>query len=84
MQNGKKLDGEILFLLCKEGMWKENKKLVFGHWHTSKEWSKILHTTEHGEDAVYDIFEGNNYIGLDACTVLSNKVNVLVVEDEFI
>lgn len=72
------------FSLCKKGLWKENKKLVFGHWHTSKEWSKILNTPEHGEGAIYDIFETDEYIGLDACTVLSNKVNVLVVEDDFI
>lgn len=72
------------FALCKKGLWKEDKKLVFGHWHTSKEWSKVLNTPEHGEGAIYDIFETDEYIGLDACTVLSNKVNVLVVEDDFI
>ena len=72
------------FKLCNMGYWKENKKLVFGHWHTSIEWSKILHTSEHGEDAVYDIYESKSFIGIDTCTALSNKVNVLVVEDEFI
>ena len=72
------------FSLCNKGLWKEDKTLVFGHWHTSKEWSKVLHTSEHGEDAVYDIYESKNFIGLDACTVLSNRVNVLVVEDDFI
>lgn len=72
------------FKLCNQGLWKENKKIVFGHWHTSEQWSKILNTPEYGNDAVYDIFETDGYIGLDACTVLSNKVNVLVVEDEFI
>lgn len=72
------------FALCKKGLWKEDKKLVFGHWHTSEEWSKVLNTPKHGEGAIYDIFETDSYIGLDACTVLSNKVNVLVVEDDFI
>lgn len=72
------------FVLCKKGLWKENKKLVFGHWHTSKEWSKLMNTPEHGEGAIYDIYETDSYIGLDACTVLSKKVNVLVMEDEFL
>ena len=70
------------FRLVSFGYWKENKKLVFGHWHTSKQWSKLLKTSEYGEDAVHDIWKQDNAVGLDACTVLSDKVNVYVVEDE--
>ena len=72
------------FKLCRQGYWKEDKTLVFGHWYTSKEWSKILQIPEHGEDAVYDIYETKSFIGIDTCTVLSNQVNVLVIEDDFI
>ena len=71
------------YKLCGQGYWKEDKILVFGHWHTSGQWSKYMHTPEYDEGAIYDTFIGDNYIGLDACTALSNQVNVYVMEDEF-
>lgn len=36
----------------------------------------IIHPT-----CCYDIFEANGIIGLDACTVKSHQVNVLVLEE---
>ena len=75
----------------------EGKTVVCGHWHTSWAWKNyrgydkeylsqietmwmdsegIIHPT-----VCYDIFEDNGIIGLDACTVLSHKVNVLVLDN---
>ena len=71
------------FALCAKNLWKENKTLVFGHWHTSKMWSKDLGLPQHDKDeSKFDIYYGKNYIGLDACTVISEQVNVLILEDE--
>ena len=56
----------------------KDKILVFGHWHTSWMWAK------EGKKNCFDIYRGDKFIGIDACTVLSGKVNVLVVEDNLI
>lgn len=71
------------FALCAKNLWKENKTLVFGHWHTSKMWAKKLGLPQYDKDkSKFDIYYGKNYIGLDACTVISEQVNVLILEDE--
>ena len=57
---------------------KTGKVLVHGHWTNSYYWAK-----EEGR-AKYDICHHSGCIGLDATTVLSHKVNVLVLEDSFI
>ena len=60
------------------------KTLVFGHWHTS--WARE-HIDgiepEYPEDKDYLPYYGKNFIGLDACTPLSKRVNVIVLEDNF-
>lgn len=60
------------------------KTIVFGHFHTSYAYSKYEGFSEFGEDAKFDIYYGKDYIGLDACTAYTGKVNVLVIEDEFL
>ena len=65
-----------------------DKCLVFGHWHTS--WPRHHYTwsdeaePEWGEDADFSPYYGNGYIGIDACTAYSGKVNVLVLEDDLL
>jgi len=59
---------------------------VFGHWHTSWPrhhwaWSDEA-KPEVGEGADFSPYYGNGFIGIDACTAYSGKVNVLVLEDE--
>ena len=67
-----------------------NKKIVIGHYHTS--YGHVLKSNpnidrfkrlelEFSENANFEIFEDNNIIGVDACTHLSKKINILVVED---
>lgn len=61
------------------------KTIVFGHFHTSyanKMDGKCIE--EFGEGADFSINYGSNYIGIDACTAHSHKVNCLVLEDELI
>jgi serine/threonine protein phosphatase 1 len=59
------------------------KTLVFGHFHTS--WPRCVYEDkpEWGEDADFGIYYGNGYIAIDGCVAYSGKVNVLVIEDEF-
>lgn len=61
-----------------------DKTVVFGHWHTSWPRSRYNGEPEWGKDADFSPYFGDGYIGIDACTAHSGKVNVLVLEDEFI
>ena len=68
-----------------------NKKIVVGHFHSSygnvrKAYGMNLtnfeyRSLEYSNFDFFDIYEDNNIIAIDACTVYSKKVNVLVVED---
>ena len=61
-----------------------DKTLVFGHFHTS--WPRRYYEgkPEFADGADFSIYYGNGYIALDACTVHSGHVNVLVLDDEFL
>jgi serine/threonine protein phosphatase 1 len=72
------------FKRWEEGLNKTGKTIVFGHFHTSYQWSKNEKCSEFGEDAIFEPYYGGNYIGIDACTAYTNRVNVIVIEDEFI
>ena len=61
-----------------------DKTLVFGHFHTSWPRHKYEGKPEMGEGADFSIYYGHGYIGIDACTVCSGKVNILVIEDDFL
>lgn len=61
-----------------------DKTVVFGHWHCSTGWAKAEGRSEFGEDAKFDPYYGDGFISVDACTAYSGKVNVLVLEDEFL
>jgi serine/threonine protein phosphatase 1 len=66
------------FQLAAQGFLPE-KTLVFGHWSTYDQRPRDYE----GED-LFDPIYGDGYIGIDATTALSGKVNVLILEDEFI
>ena len=60
-----------------------DKTVVCGHWHTSYGHSRLeKKCTEFGPDADFSPYYGSGIIALDACTVHSQKINVLVLEDE--
>lgn len=75
----------------------DGKTLVCGHWNTSwahkkyhgydKEYLERVETMWMDSEGIihptccYDIFEDEGIIGLDACTVVSKQINVLVLEE---
>lgn len=64
-------------------LFEPKKKIVFGHWHCSAFWQRLNPEkySEFGENANDEPFETENYIAIDACTAVTKKVNVLVIED---
>lgn len=66
------------------------KKIVVGHWHASyghvrKEYGFKqdinYRELEFNESANHGVFEDERVIAIDACTIISKKINVLVLED---
>ena len=65
------------------GIKETGKTIVCGHFHTSYG-HHFLHGDgpEFGEGMNSNIFYEDGFIGLDACTVITGRVNVLVIEGE--
>lgn len=67
---------------------KEGKILVCGHWHTSDFYNRLDYAHEmdkwlkNDENPIYESKMFPGLIGLDACTVLSGQVNVLVLNED--
>lgn len=61
-----------------------NKTVVFGHWHTSWPRNAYEGAPEFEPTSDFSCYYGDHFIGIDACTAYSKKVNVLVLEDDFI
>lgn len=61
-----------------EGLAKTNRKLVVGHRHTFLLRKEIY---DDGKEK-HSIWEYKNVIALDACTILTEKVNIFTFEDE--
>ena len=71
------------------GFIEPNKIIICGHWHCSfghhlKSLSTDHWISEFEEDACFEPFYDNGIIAIDACTAHSGKVNVIVLEDDFI
>lgn len=76
------------FFKAQDGLNKTSKTIVFGHWHCS-----TGHAIDSGFEigefeprAIWDpyINETTKIIGIDRCTAHTGKVNVIVIEDEFL
>ena len=61
-----------------------DKTIVFGHFHTSYPRHIYESKPEWGKGSDFSIYRGNGYIAIDACCAYSGKINVLVLEDEFL
>lgn len=61
-----------------------DKTLVFGHYHTSWPRHKYNGQPEFGDGSDFSIYYGDGYIAIDGCTAYSGKVNVFVIEDDFL
>ena len=61
----------------------EDKIVLCGHWHCSYGHAKYEHKgSEFGPDADFTPYYGPGVIALDACTAHSNRINVIVLDDE--
>ena len=76
------------FFKAQDGMNKTGKTVVFGHWHCSLGHliSSDGELSEFGDNACWDVYKNDDWriIGLDRCTAYTGKVNVFVLEDNFI
>lgn len=72
------------FDLYNKGILPKEKTIVFGHWSTSYMWAKDEGRSQYGKDSKHDAYFGKGFIGLDGTTVLSKKVPIVVLEDNFI
>ena len=61
-----------------------DKTVVFGHFHTSYPRHVYENKPEWGAGSDFSIYRGDGYIAIDACCAYSGKINVLVLEDEFL
>ena len=62
-----------------------DKCVVAGHWHCSAGWAMEKGTKEFGENSIFEpYYYEDKLIMIDACTAYSGKVNVLVLEDNFL
>jgi predicted phosphodiesterase len=74
------------------------KTIVCGHWHCSygHYWKAVKDTiaagdtifetkaSEFGDDACFEPFEADGILAIDACTIHTGKVNVVVLEDDLL
>ncbi len=69
-------------LAYSQGVKEPNKTIVCGHWHCSYGHAKLERKgSEFGTDADFSPFISKGIIALDACTVISKKVNCIVIEE---
>ena len=71
------------FSLSEQGYLPE-KTLIFGHWSVEHKWAEIEQRKDFDKNAHFNPYYGKGYIGIDATTCLSHKVNILIVEDDFL
>lgn len=69
---------------CLEGYYDNlGKILVVGHWHTSDFFKNLSDNIACNKcEENMDIFYSKKIIGIDACTAITNKCNVLVIDED--
>jgi serine/threonine protein phosphatase 1 len=60
------------------------KTIIFGHWHCSAGHKVLGNCESEFENTIWEPCYYNNTIAIDRCTAFTGKVNVLVLEDEFL
>lgn len=66
--------------------YEDGKTIVCGHWHCSYGHARdkgLGRAGEFGPDASFEPYIRDSIIAIDACTAHTKKVNILVLEDEF-
>ena len=72
------------FKLIEQGLYKESKCLIFGHWASEHKWAEVEGRQDFDKNAKFEPYYGDGYIGIDGTTAYSHKVNVIIIEDEFL
>ena len=72
------------FDMTAKGLNQTGKVIVHGHWHCSTGWAKAECRSEFGKNAKFEPYFGDGFIAIDSCVAHTNKINVLVLEDEFL
>ena len=64
-------------------IYEPNKTIVCGHWHCSALWHEQNpdEYEEFGDKANFEPFITKNMIAIDACTIHTRKVNVIIIND---
>ena len=71
--------------LAMKGLNKTGKTIIAGHWHCSTGWAMEAGIPEFGYGSCFEpYYYKDELIMIDACTAYTHKVNVLVVEDNFL
>jgi serine/threonine protein phosphatase 1 len=66
----------------RQGVIEPTKTIVCGHWHASYGHCRISGKgAEFGKDADFSPYKAKGILAIDACTAVSKKVNVVVLED---
>lgn len=72
------------YKMAEQGLNQTGKVIIFGHWHASWPRHHWEGKSEFEDDADFNPYFGKDFIGIDACTAHTGKVNVLVLEEEFL
>lgn len=68
---------------ARQGVIESNKTIVCGHWHTSYGHAKIEGKgSEFGKDADFSPYKAKGVLAIDACTVVSKKINLVVIKED--
>lgn len=72
------------YQMAQQGLFPSDKIVVFGHFHTS--WPRCHYEgkPEWGAGADFSPYYGDGFIAIDSCCAYSHKINVLVLEDNFL
>lgn len=71
--------------LAMKGLNKTGKTIIAGHWHCSTGWAMEAGIPEFGYGSCFEpYYYKDELIMIDACTAYTHKVNILVLEDEFL
>lgn len=63
--------------MYKMKLYPKDKTIICGHWHVSDFYKNI----DGKQDKCYNTYINKNIVGLDACTALTNKCNVFVIDN---
>lgn len=61
-----------------------DKTIICGHWHCSWGNAVKFNVSEFGDDAIWDPYTAPGIIAIDRCTAYTQKMNIIVLEDDLV